>query len=381
MFSMIVAKKLVGNVRPELYDEAQSRGPTARDKNILDLIQGNGHWLGAPQDLDIYVWWVKGYLGKMCNAGTVQALLNNYPTTEWKRLERKGVLVRRLAEGDGEVGLAINGLTKRCPATLASEVIKLIHRGSSPSPLYPDLSMCRDWIVEKSATDKELEECINKLVKADPSWYLGTERTQTNTNYLADIPDYPARSGTVGLDPAMNITRVDWAKAAADWPTTGLRYGEGRMREVRKMENLAAPYGNHSSSAGKAGLYETLPPPTVFEWEAALVPTHVTTRVGKSYYELHEGNTNQSNNATQSQSKEETTMKTAQSLNIRTVTFIGNNPADHYSDEQIYSLIAEREATINYYTAMKNQPERLKVSLTTIQKEIDDLVKIVDARV
>lgn len=304
MFSMIVAKKLVTKVSPELYDEAQRRGPTARDKHILDLIQGNGHWLGAPQDLDTYVWWVKGYLGKMCNAGTVQALLNNYTTTEWKRLERKGVLVRRLAEGDGEVGLAINGLTKRCPATLAAEVIKLIHRGSSPSPLYPDLSMCRDWNVEKSATDKELEECINNLIKADPSWYLGTERTQTNTNHLADMLVYPARAGTVGLD--------------------------------------------------------------------------------KNYYVLHEdkpNQPNQPNNATQSQSKEETTMKTVQTLNIRTVTFIGNNPADQYSDEQIYSLIAEREATINYYTAMKNQPERLKVSLTTIQKEIDDLVKIVDARV
>lgn len=305
MFSMIVAKKLVGNVRPELYDEAQSRGPTARDKYILDLIQGNGHWLGVPQDLDIYVWWVKGYLGKMCNAGTVQALLNNYPTAEWKRLKRKGVLVRRLVECDGEVGLAINGLTKRCPATLAAEVIKLIHRGSSPSPLYPDLSMCRDWIVEKSATDKELEECINKLIKSDPIWYLGTERTQTNTNHLADMLVYPARSGTVGLD--------------------------------------------------------------------------------KNYYVPHEDKPNQPNDATQSQSqaqsKEENIMKTAQSLNIRTVTFIGNSPADQYSDEQIYSLIAEREATINYYTAMKNQPERLKVSLTTIQKEIDDLVKIVDARV
>lgn len=81
------------------------------------------------------------------------------------------------------------------------------------------------------------------------------------------------------------------------------------------------------------------------------------------------------------QSTEETIMKVTASLNIRTIQFIGNNPADQYTDEQIYSLIAEREAAIKHFEAMTNRPERLKVSLTTVQKEIDDLVKIVDARV
>lgn len=82
------------------------------------------------------------------------------------------------------------------------------------------------------------------------------------------------------------------------------------------------------------------------------------------------------------QSEEETIMiKATASLNIRTIQYIGSTPADQYTDEAIYNLIAEREATIKHYESMTNRPERLKISLTTIQKEIDDLVKIVDARV
>jgi hypothetical protein len=65
---------------------------------------------------------------------------------------------------------------------------------------------------------------------------------------------------------------------------------------------------------------------------------------------------------------------------ITTITYIAGTPADQIPDETIYQMIVDREATIKHYSAMVNQPARLKVSLTAIQKEIDDLVKLADSR-
>ncbi len=67
-------------------------------------------------------------------------------------------------------------------------------------------------------------------------------------------------------------------------------------------------------------------------------------------------------------------------LSIKTVTYVNDVPLDSLSDETIYGMIMERENMIKHYQTMENQPERLKVSLTNIQADIEKLKALVDAR-
>ncbi len=69
-------------------------------------------------------------------------------------------------------------------------------------------------------------------------------------------------------------------------------------------------------------------------------------------------------------------------LVISTITYINGTPAEAVSDERIFEMIMERENLIKYYNSIdvKNRPERLTISLTKVQAEINQLKTLVDAR-
>lgn len=182
------------------------------------------------------------------------------------------------------------------------------------------------------------------------------------------------------------------AKLAKEKGLKTEKLGLARTPEA-KLSELAEAYGGKVDRFAdfRTDILGGPPPPTKYQLMQADPNFHMRQIPGWTEVDLaaaedgerttvwYHGKTYQKQST--NQSEEETIMKATASLNIRTITFIGSQPADQYTDEAIYSLIAESEAAITHFQAMKNQPERLKVSLTSIQKEIDELVKIVDARV
>ena len=66
--------------------------------------------------------------------------------------------------------------------------------------------------------------------------------------------------------------------------------------------------------------------------------------------------------------------------NVETKTFVNNQDVKEMSDDQIYAAISVSENEIKKLSDLKAQPKRLQKRIAELQKGVDDLVAILDAK-
>ena len=66
---------------------------------------------------------------------------------------------------------------------------------------------------------------------------------------------------------------------------------------------------------------------------------------------------------------------------VEKITLVYGRDSRQVSDDQMYGFIADLEAKIKSLQSLQNKPKKLLAQLEMLQKEIDDLVALVDSRI